>query len=384
VNGSFQIARFFGIPIVVNASWLLTLAFVTTMLALRFYPEVIPPRSPHRDDEALHWVMALGSGIVFFLSILLHELAHSMVARKQGIPVRSITLFIFGGVSQIGGEAKRPLHEFAMAIIGPLTSLAIAGVFFGAWSAMGRSEEKPFAIVVEWLFFMNLIVAGFNMAPGFPMDGGRVLRALLWGVSGNLHRATRLATLAGRALGYSLMFIGAFAFFGLLRWIDPWSGVWFIILGLFLESSARQSWYQARILDTLARYSAEEIMTPDLETAGREERLRYLANRGGRRFIFFVSDPDESVVGVLTEKEVAPVGDDERLTKSAGDVMLRPQDVPVAAPREDGASLLQRMEADAVWHLPVVSEGRVVGVVSKETLLRILARNLIPQPGLAG
>ncbi|HEY4684588.1 MAG TPA: site-2 protease family protein [Dehalococcoidia bacterium] len=384
MNGSFQIARFFGIPIVVNASWLLTLAFVTTMLALRFYPEVIPPRSPHRDDEALHWVMALGSGIVFFLSILLHELAHSMVARKQGIPVRSITLFIFGGVSQIGGEAKRPLHEFAMAIIGPLTSLAIAGVFFGAWSAMGRSEEKPFAIVVEWLFFMNLIVAGFNMAPGFPMDGGRVLRALLWGVSGNLHRATRLATLAGRALGYSLMFIGAFAFFGLLRWIDPWSGVWFIILGLFLESSARQSWYQARILDTLARYSAEEIMTPDLETAGREERLRYLANRGGRRFIFFVSDPDESVVGVLTEKEVAPVGDDERLTKSAGDVMLRPQDVPVAAPREDGASLLQRMEADAVWHLPVVSEGRVVGVVSKETLLRILARNLIPQPGLAG
>ena len=384
MNGSFQIARFFGIPIVVNASWLLTLAFVTTMLALRFYPEVIPPRSPHRDDEALHWVMALGSGIVFFLSILLHELAHSMVARKQGIPVRSITLFIFGGVSQIGGEAKRPLHEFAMAIIGPLTSLAIAGVFFGAWSVMGRSEEKPFAIVVEWLFFMNLIVAGFNMAPGFPMDGGRVLRALLWGVSGNLHRATRLATLAGRALGYSLMFIGAFAFFGLLRWIDPWSGVWFIILGLFLESSARQSWYQARILDTLARYSAEEIMTPDLETAGREERLRYLANRGGRRFIFFVSDPDESVVGVLTEKEVAPVGDDERLTKSAGDVMLRPQDVPVAAPREDGASLLQRMEADAVWHLPVVSEGRVVGVVSKETLLRILARNLIPQPGLAG
>ena len=384
MNGSFQIARFFGIPIVVNASWLLTLAFVTTMLALRFYPEVIPPRSPHRDDEALHWVMALGSGIVFFLSILLHELAHSMVARKQGIPVRSITLFIFGGVSQIGGEAKRPLHEFAMAIIGPLTSLAIAGVFFGAWSAMGRSEEKPFAIVVEWLFFMNLIVAGFNMAPGFPMDGGRVLRALLWGVSGNLHRATRLATLAGRALGYSLMFIGAFAFFGLLRWIDPWSGVWFIILGLFLESSARQSWYQARILYTLARYSAEEIMTPDLETAGREERLRYLANRGGRRFIFFVSDPDESVVGVLTEKEVAPVGDDERLTKSAGDVMLRPQDVPVAAPREDGASLLQRMEADAVWHLPVVSEGRVVGVVSKETLLRILARNLIPQPGLAG
>jgi len=382
VGNNLQVGRILGIPIVLNASWLLTLGFVTAMLALRFYPEVIPPLSPYRNDRTLHWFMALASGLVFFLSIVLHELAHSVVARKQGIPVKSITLFVFGGVSQIGGEAKRPLHEFVMAIIGPLTSLALAGVFFAAWWALGQSESEPLPIVLQWLFFMNLIVAGFNMAPGFPMDGGRVLRALIWGVSGNLHRATRLATLAGRALGFSLMFLGAAAFFGLFYYIDPWSGAWFIILGLFLESSARQSWFQARILDTLARYSAEEIMTPDLETAGPGEALRFLASRGGRRFIFFVSDAQENVVGVLTEKEVEPVAFEDREARSAADVMRWPEDVPVAAPREDGASMLQRMEMDAVWHLPVVSEGRVVGVVSKETLLRILARNLIPQPGV--
>jgi Zn-dependent protease len=379
-GGNLQIARIFGIPVIVNVSWLITLAFVTAILALRLYPEVLPARSPHRTDETLHWAMALSSGVIFFVSILLHELAHSIVARKQGIPVKSITLFIFGGVSQIGGEARRPLHEFVMAIIGPLTSLALAGLFFAVWWGAGQSKERPFEIVVEWLFFMNLIVAGFNMAPGFPMDGGRVLRSIIWGITGNLYRATRLATLAGRGLGYSLMGIGALAFFGFFDFIDAWSGAWFIILGLFLENSARQSWFQARILDTLARYAAEEIMTPDLETAGADEGIRYLASRGGRRFIFFVSDDEEQVVGVLTEKQIEAVSADRQLTTSAADVMLQPQEMPVAAPREDGASLLQRMEADALWHLPVVSEGRVVGVVSKEALLRILAHNLIPAP----
>lgn len=381
MGSNLQVGRIFGIPIVVNPSWLLTLAFITAVLALRFYPQELPLLSPYRDDRTLHWIMALASGLVFFLSILLHELAHSLVARKQGIPVKSITLFVFGGVSQVAGEARRPRHEFAMAISGPLTSLALAAVFFLCWSAVGRRQGEPLPIVLEWLTFMNLVVAAFNMAPGFPMDGGRVLRALIWGVTGNLHRATRLATLTGRALGFSLMFLGALAFFGLFSGIDPWSGAWFVILGLFLESSARQSWFQARILDTLARYSAEEIMTVELETAAPGDALRFLASRGGRRYIFFVSDADEKVVGVLTQKEVEQLAPAERETRSAADVMLRPQDVAVAAPREDGASLLQRMEAEALWHLPVVSEGRVVGVVSKETLLRILGRHLIAQPG---
>lgn len=381
MGSNLQVGRIFGIPIVVNPSWLLTLAFITAVLALRFYPQELPLLSPYRDDRTLHWIMALASGLVFFLSILLHELAHSLVARRQGIPVKSITLFVFGGVSQVAGEARRPRHEFLMAIIGPLTSLALAGVFFLCWSALGRRQGEPLPIVLEWLTFMNLVVAAFNMAPGFPMDGGRVLRALIWGVTGNLHRATRLATLTGRALGFSLMFLGALAFFGLFTGIDPWSGAWFVILGLFLESSARQSWFQARILDTLARYSAEEIMTVELETAAPGDALRFLASRGGRRYIFFVSDADEKVVGVLTQKEVEQLAPAERETRSAADVMLRPQDVAVAAPREDGASLLQRMEAEALWHLPVVSEGRVVGVVSKETLLRILGRHLIAQPG---
>jgi Zn-dependent protease len=388
VNGNIQVARLLGIPIIINVSWLITLAFVTSMLALRYYPEVFRPNSPHRDDIALHWVMALVSGVTFFGSILLHELAHSIIAKRQDIPVKHITLFIFGGVSQIGGEAKRPMHEFVMAIVGPLTSLVLAGVFLGLRLVIGASSGSPLVIVLDWLWVMNLIVAIFNMAPGFPMDGGRVLRSIIWGLSGNLHRATRLATLVGRSLGYALMFIGGMAFFGVLDGIvDKWSGAWFAILGLFLESSARQAWFQARALDVLARYKAEDIMVPDLATAETYDELRYLVNRGGPRFIFFVEDAEERVVGVLTEKEVQPVLTVENGRTTAGEAMRATNEVPVAEPREDGASMLQRMEADSIWHLPVVAEGRVIGVVSKEALLRLLARGLMPQrrqPGQTG
>jgi Zn-dependent protease len=385
VNGNIQIARVLGIPVVVNVSWLVTLAFVTSILALRFYPEVIPRSSPHRDDEVLHWVMALSSGLIFFASILLHELAHSVMARRLGIAVKSITLFIFGGVSQIASDAHRPLHEFAIAIVGPLTSVVLAGVFFALWWLTGLSSTDPLAIVLEWLFLMNLIVAAFNMAPGFPMDGGRVLRSLLWGISGNLLRATRLATIVGRGMGYSLMLIGGMAILGIITLIDAWSGLWFGILGMFLETSARQSWLQARALDVLAKFKAEDLMNEDLETAHRDERVRYLTNRaGGRHFIFFVSDDDDRVVGVLTEKEVAAAGGEPALTATAGELMMRPEDASVATLQEDGATMLQRMEADSLWHLPVVSEGRVIGVVGKDALLRLLARDLIPRPRFAG
>jgi Zn-dependent protease/CBS domain-containing protein len=383
LTGNIRVASVLGIPIVVNVSWLLTLGFITTILALQVYPEVFDSRSRYRDDATLHWVMALTSGVSFFASILLHELAHSIVARRQGIPVKNITLFIFGGVSQIAGESKRPLYEFVMAIVGPLTSLLIAGVLYGAWLLLGESGN-PAGIVLQWLFLMNLIVAAFNMAPGFPMDGGRVLRSILWGLSGNLYRSTRIATLVGRALGFSLMFAGGLAFLTLLRdIIDPISGAWFAILGLFLESSARQSWIQARALDVLSKVKAEEIMSPDLATARAADELRYLLSRViGRRYIFFVADDDENVVGVLTHREAEPALADAGPHKTAADVMLSTREVLTAEPREDGVSLLQRMEAAALWHLPVVREGRVIGVVSKMSLQRLLERHLIPQSRL--
>jgi len=370
-----------GIPIVVNLSWFLTLGFVAMALALWAYPQVFEPGSPYRDDKVVHWSMAIASGVVFFASILLHELAHSVVALKQGIPVKNITLFIFGGVSQISGEARRPLHEFVMAIIGPLTSLALAGLFFAAWWAItGFSNTSPVAIVLQWLFFMNLVLAAFNMAPGFPMDGGRVLRAIIWGLSGSSINATRVATLAGRGLGYAMMVVGGLALFGTFRdYVSEWGGIWFIVLGMYLENSAKQSWFQAKAVDILGRHFAEDIMQQDLETAGKDERLHYLASRGGQRYIFFITDESERVVGVLTQREVEAIPEAERGTSTAGEAMRPTAQFPVAMLREDAASMLQRMEQETTWHMPVLSDGRVVGVVNKEDLLRLLARGFFPE-----
>jgi Zn-dependent protease len=374
------------IPVEVNVSWIFTMLFVTVLLAVSVYPDIIPATSPNRNKEWLHWVMAASSGLIFFGSILVHEFAHSVIALRYGIPVKSITLFIFGGVSQIGGEAKRPRHEFLMAIVGPLTSLLLAGVFLGLWFLVGRTADDPVAIVLKWLFLMNLIIAAFNMAPGFPMDGGRVLRSLIWGVSGNLFKATRLATLVGRSLGYSLLIIGGLAFLGLFQdYVSPWSGLWFALLGLFLESSARQAWFQAKALEILSGFAAEDVMSEELPTVDQQVALAYLANRTDEHYMYFVADDNERVVGVLTEKEVSTVEPDQRRTATAGDVMSPTQSVPVAALKEDGATLLQRMENEQTWLMPVVSEGNVVGVVSKLTLLRLLARNFLPQqPAAAG
>jgi Zn-dependent protease/CBS domain-containing protein len=376
-----------GIPVVVNLSWFLILAFVTSYLALNVYPNAaFDDGSPYRDDRLLHWVMAISSGTVFFGSILLHEMAHSFVALRQGIPVKSITLFMFGGVSEITGDPRRPLHEFVMAIVGPLTSLLIGVGFLIAWWLTGFSSDKPLGIVVQWLFVMNVALAVFNMAPGFPMDGGRVLRAIVWGISGNSVRATRVATLAGRSIGYTLMLLGALAFFGVFQQfnISPINGVLFVFLGLYLENAARQSWFQALALDILTSHAAEDIMSADLEVAQLDDRLHYLAERGGRRFMFFINDSADHVAGIVTHREVAGVPELERGTTAASNVMVATESVPVAVPREDGASILKRMESDGTWHMPVVSEGRVVGVVSKDDLLRLLAARFFPRETVRG
>jgi Zn-dependent protease/CBS domain-containing protein len=324
--------------------------------------------------------MALASGGAFFLSIILHELAHSVIARMQGIPVKNITLFIFGGVSQIAGDARRPLHEFVMAIVGPLMSLLIAGACFSVWFVLGQREDEPASLVLEWLFLMNLVLAIFNMAPGFPMDGGRVLRSLLWGVSGNLLKATRLATLVGRGLGYSLMLVGFLSLVGVISFIDPWSGVWMGLLGMFLESSAKQSWFQARAMETLSKYTTADVLDEDTETVTENEPARRMADRGGRHFAYFVTDEDERVVGVVTDRELDARKPAEARNLTAGQLMVKPEDFETAAPSETGDKLLQRMEGSSLWHLPVVSEGRLIGTVSKEKLLLLLARALLPQP----
>ena len=369
MRSSVKLGSIFGVPIGLNYSWFLTFGFVILILAIRVYPDIFPDSSAR-----LYWPMAIVSGVLFFASILTHEMAHSLIAKAYGIPVKGITLFIFGGVSQITKEAARPLAEFIMAFAGPATSVLLAGVFGLLWWLTGAGEGEPLAVVLEWLWLMNLFLGAFNLAPGFPMDGGRILRSALWGITGNYRQSTRWASRVGQFMAYALMAVGFAGMVRLIPWLDPVGSLWLIVLGMFLESAARQSWRQVRTLEFLKTFHAREIMTTDFPTGEASASIAEVltANPAAARAgcVFVVEG--ERVAGLIQADALRSLSRARWHTTPAGELMTPTARVRVIGPEEDAASILQTMEAEDLSCLPVVEGGRLVGLVSREGLARLL------------
>jgi Zn-dependent protease len=367
---NYRIGSLLGIPLEVNPSWLVTLTFIIVILGGDLYPDAL-----ENEPDWFYWTLAGVSGVFFFGSIIIHELAHSLVARRFGIPVRSITLFMLGGVSQIARDAKRPLIEFAMAIVGPLTSFALAGVFLGLVYTPGLREDRS-NVMWQLLFIMNASLGVVNMAPGFPMDGGRVLRAALWGITGSYRSATRWAALVGRAMGYLLIAGGLVVLLRLVPGFTPFAGIWFMLVGLFLETSARQSWSQVGMVERLRRHDAEAVMRRELrtvpETSSVLEAVSRHAEPGAGLCAFVVDLPGETVLGMLSDAETARVRKDRWPTTAAGTAMRPVATVATAAPDTDLATIVETMEATEQTHVPVVDEGRVVGYVSRARIAPLL------------
>jgi Zn-dependent protease/predicted transcriptional regulator len=377
LRSSVKLGTIFGVPVGLNFSWFFTFAFVTLILGIQVYPAIF-------EDTAVwvHWLMAVASGILFFASILTHEMAHSLIARAYGIPVKGITLFIFGGVSQITRDAKRPFAEFVMAAAGPATSILLSGFFLFLWWASGGGG-RPIEVMWQWLWIMNLGLGAFNLAPGFPMDGGRIVRSALWGITGNYLTATLWASRGGRLMAYGLMLLGFAALVRLITWLEPFSGVWLMLLGLFLEGAARQSWRQVQALEVLRRYRAVDVMTLECPMVPRDATLHEVAQlyaEGQQRFCLFVTE-GEHVVGMLTHEQVRPGPGWTRRwdVATAGESMTNAALVPVVAPQDDAASVLQTMNAADLPCLPVVEGKRLVGVVGQDALTCLLAaRKVVP------
>jgi Zn-dependent protease/CBS domain-containing protein len=369
VRTSIPLVKVLGIPIRLNFSWFLTLALVIFILGDQVYPQLLPD-----VGAPVRWLLAAVSGLLFFASILLHELAHSLVARAYGIPVKGITLFILGGVAQITREASRPLVEFVMALAGPATSILLAGLLLVLWWAVGFGSEKPATAMVEWLMVMNLGVALFNILPGFPMDGGRVLRSILWGVMGDFRRATFLASWCGRLIAYLLILAGVAAVVIKVPWLTPLTGLWFVFLGFFLESAARQSWQQLKVLEFLRTQKAGDVMSRDLSTVPSWFTLEDLVRgRAGSLpgMCLFVTE-NERVTGLLGYEELRAVPRAEWGSVTAGGAMKPSSQVRVVDPETDLATVLQTMEGEDIQHTPVVENGRLVGLLSRDAIVRLL------------
>ncbi|PKB66796.1 MAG: hypothetical protein BZY81_06345 [SAR202 cluster bacterium Io17-Chloro-G4] len=235
MGASFRIGRLLGIPIEINASWGIVFLLLTFLLAQEFGDSRL------RWPVAQRWTVAIAMTVFFFMSVLAHELSHSVLAKRQGIPVHGITLFIFGGVSRLSREPDGPWKEFLIAVIGPVSSLILAGIFGGVWYALG-SGDSTLEVMLILLAWSNFSLGVFNILPGYPLDGGRVLRAAVWGLTGSHTKATRVASRAGQALGAAAVVLGIVI--GLM--LEPLNGIWIAIVGSFLFSVATASLREAR------------------------------------------------------------------------------------------------------------------------------------------
>ena len=243
MKGSLSLGKVLGIPIQLHVSWFLIAILITWTLASGYFPQEYPGW-----QAATYWLVGAVTAALFFASVLIHELAHSVLALREKVPVKSITLFIFGGVAQIGSEPPTAGAEFRIAIAGPVSSLGLAAIFGGLGAALG--DSAVLAAPLAYLGRINLMLAVFNMIPGFPLDGGRVLRAALWALGGNFQNATKWASRAGRAVAYGFILVGVGQVLlggGLLN------GLWIVFIGWFLNNAAESSYQQVVLRDIAER-----------------------------------------------------------------------------------------------------------------------------------
>ena len=366
MGNALNLGKVFGIQLRLHYTWFVIFIFLTFSLV-----------APDWTDW-LYWVMGIVTSLLFFASVVAHELAHSLVARAYNIPVKSITLFIFGGIAQMTREVTHPGAEFRMAVAGPACSLAIGGLFYLLLWLFTRSTIEPMAIMIQWLAFINLALAVFNLIPGFPLDGGRVFRSILWRVTGNYTRSTRIATQVGRGVGY--LFIGSgiliilLYLFGLSFGLSWFNGLWLAFIGWFLRNAASTSYRQAQWHDALHRVTASTVMTSDCPVVPSNITINHLVQEyvwlGGRSF-FLIAD-EGKLAGVLTLHDIRSVSQQNRDVTQVREIMTPVEKLRVAHPDQDALSILEQMDENNITQMPVVSEGRVIGLIARDSLIRFL------------
>jgi len=356
-----QIGHIFGIPIYLHPSWFIIFALITLMLGLQFTAE-----HPHWSP-AERWALGGVTSLLFFASVIFHEVSHSIVALHYKLPVKSITLFVFGGLSAIEREPPNPGQEFNMAFAGPLSSFFLAGVFFVIWRYAHAGDF--ITAMAYWLFEINFILAVFNLVPGFPLDGGRVLRAIVWGISKDYRKASRIASASGRFIAYLMIFGGIWI---ALRgyWFD---GLWMAFIGWFLLEAAKESYAQVALKDTLAGVRTDDVMAKDIPTVTRDtsvdEYIHQVLRTGRRAHIVLGGDHPS---GLITLQSARHLPREEWVNTSVQAVMIPMEKVQAAKPDEPVLQVLQRMQTADVNQMPVISDGHIVGMIGRDTILQVV------------
>jgi Zn-dependent protease len=360
MTAGIRIGRFFGFEVRLHLSWFVVFA----LLLWTFAKWVFPSRVPGYDN-AVYGAMAFAGALLFFGSVLLHELAHSAMARARGIPVEGITLFIFGGMARLKSDAENPKDEFLVTVVGPLSS-AVIGLALLAFARVGArwGMPEPVTGVADFLASANIILAAFNLIPGFPLDGGRLFRSLAWYITKDLRKATRWASYTGRGLGFVMIGGGIV----LLYQGDPVGGMWLIFIGWFLAQAAEASYKQLILRRVLEGVQAHEAMTRTPETVPPELTLRDLVDEYflRRRYNAFpVEDGEGKLLGLITLSQVKDVERDRWPTTRVEEVMMRVCEAVTVRPHDTLAEVLSKLEGAGVGRALVVESGRLEGVISR-------------------
>ncbi len=362
---NIPLGKILGIPIGLDYSWFLIFFLLSWMLAVSYFPA-----------EFKNWVVEeyWGAGIIttimLFVSVVLHELGHSIIALKYKIKVKQINLFLFGGIAEIVGEPPKASAEFWIAIAGPIVSFLLAGIFY---ALQILTVNIPFVFAVfEYLAYINLVLAIFNLIPGFPLDGGRVFRAIVWGFTHNLHRATYIASVVGRFFGFFFIFLGVLQIFN----GDIGNGLWIAFIGWFLESAAMAQLQQQLLEEQLTGHFVSEAMTNDYAIIPDDTTIQEVMDNHflgiGRRSLFVKKD--NQFVGLLTLHRIKEIANDKWAYTHVTDVMiphLETQKVDPGTPLWDA---LRKMDKNGVNQLPVMeNNNEVLGILSRESLITFLS-----------
>lgn len=363
MKNAIRVGKIYGIEVRLDYSWFIVFVLVTWSLSAHYFP------MNYQWSAQAYWATGIITSLLFFGCILAHELGHSFVAIRKGIPVRSITLFIFGGIAQITKEPQRPRDEFQIAIAGPVVSAGL-GLLFLMLVPLTSSPASPAAALAGWLGWINLYLALFNLIPGFPLDGGRILRSIVWGWNGNFKKATQIAAGTGQFVAFGFIFLGIWLFFG-GRWVD---GLWLGFIGWFLNNAAVANYQQVALQEQLSGITAGAVMMTDCPRVPRHLTLQqlvydYLLKDASR--CFPVAE-DGVVYGIITLHHVKAYPPTQWPVITVGHAMTPFAETKKVGPEQDLFKVMELLVAEDINQVPVVKDERLLGMISRDRLLSFI------------
>jgi Zn-dependent protease/predicted transcriptional regulator len=366
----FKIA---GIQITIDISWFIIFLLVLWSLSAGYFPRQFPDQSVQ-----VYWGAGLVATILFFFSVLFHEMSHSLMAQRCGIEISEIKLFIFGGVSRLSEEAKNPVNEFKIAVVGPLSSFVLAIFFWFCTKLLGGLQLSLAQIITGYLVWINVALGIFNLLPGFPLDGGRILRAIIWYKTGSLSRATKWASDVGKGLAIALMVLGALQIFGGMLI----GGIWLIFIGMFLRGVAEGGYQEVVMRQSLEDVQAHEVMIEDVVNVQPDLTVRELVTDYFLRYGFkgFPVMDKGKVIGLISLAEAKNIDHSQESTTRVVDIMQPLNDNIVISPDISLVIAMRKMVTENTARLLVMENDQLLGMITKTGLLRFLEiRNILEE-----